>query len=276
MDKSLPHIYNYLDFKKYLSDYRNQRKVFDPGFTNIYICHALGQTKSKGYFNNIISGRVPLGSSMTDRFILLLDLKGNQAKYFRALVNFCQTIEKGEKEFYFDQLIKFNKIPSKEMDSSFYMYYKNWLNAVVRSLLDIYDFDGNYGTLAKKLLFPITAKQVEMSINTLKSLELVKEDRNGYLKPAEKAITAGKEIKEFLLRQYQSGCLSHSANVVMNENVRPQKVTTMTASVSDEAYEEIKKRIDQLKSEVRSIVHNDKNDAAKLCQVNIHFFPQTI
>lgn len=275
MNQKLPNIYNYLDFKKYLSDYRDQRKVFDSGFTNTFICHSLGQTKSKGYFNNVISGRVPLGSSMTDRFILLLDLKGNKAKYFRALVNFCQTNEKGEKEFYFDQLIKFNKIPSKEMDASFYKYYKNWINAVVRSLLDIYDFDGSYGILAKKLLFPVTGKQVEKSIEVLKSLELIKKDDKGYLKPAEIAITAGKEIKEFLLRQYQSECLSHSANVIMNENVRPQKVTTMTASVSEEAYEEIKKRIDQLKSEVRSIVHNDKMNATKLCQVNIHLFPQT-
>lgn len=271
----LPNIYNYLDFKKYLSDYRDSRKLFDPGFTNVYICHLLGQKKSKSYFNNVITGRVKLGSAMTDRFLFLLGIKGDKAKYFRALVNFCQTAEKSEKEFYFDQLIKFNKIPSKEMNASFYKYYQNWLNAIIRSLLDIYDFDGDFKKLANKLLFPVTPGQIERSIEILLSLELIKHDKNGFLRPAEKAITAGKEIQQHLLKQYQAECFEHSANVIMNDNVKPQKITSITASVSLDAYEEIKNKIDQLKTEIRSVVHNDKLDAAKLCQINIHLFPQT-
>lgn len=275
MQDKLPDIFNYLDFKSYLSDYREMRKVFDIGFTNVYICHSLGQTKSKGYFNNVISGRVKLGSSMIDRFIVLLNLKGDKAKYFRALVSFNQTIDKEEKAFFFDQLIKHNKIPSKEMDLSFYDYYKNWLHAVVRALLDIYDFKDDYKELTTKLLFPVTPGQIKRSIEILKGLELIKQDKNGFYKPAEIAITAGKKIKEHLLRQYQTKCLEHSAEVVMNAEVKPQKVTTMTISVSPNAYEEIKNKIDQLKTEIRSIVHNDTLEADRLCQVNIHLFPQT-
>lgn len=275
MEHKLPEIFNYLDVKKYLADYREMRKTFDPGFSNVFICFSLGQTKSKGYFNNVISGRVKIGSSMIDRFIPLLELKGEKAKYFRALVNFCQTIDKEEKEFYFDQLVKYNKIPSKEMDLSFYNYYKSWLNAVVRSLLDIYDFKNDYKDLASKLLFPVTPGQIKKSIETLLALDLIKRDDKGYLRPAEKAITAGKELKEHLLRQYQAKCLEHSSEVVLNSEVKPQKVTTMTVSVSEKAYDEIKSKIDQFKTEIRSIVHNDSLDAERLCQINIHLFPQT-
>ena len=74
----LPSVFAYIDFKKYLGDYYEQRKIIDPGFTHVYICHRLGQARSRGYFNNVLKGRIPVSSAFVDRFISLLGLKANE------------------------------------------------------------------------------------------------------------------------------------------------------------------------------------------------------
>jgi hypothetical protein len=36
-------IYEYIDYKKFLSDWRKAEKQRNPGLTHEYLCHALGQ-----------------------------------------------------------------------------------------------------------------------------------------------------------------------------------------------------------------------------------------
>jgi alpha-D-ribose 1-methylphosphonate 5-triphosphate diphosphatase PhnM len=54
MPDHLPTVFDYIDFRKYLEDYRKARASNDEGFTHCYICHRLGMKNSRSYFNNII------------------------------------------------------------------------------------------------------------------------------------------------------------------------------------------------------------------------------
>jgi uncharacterized protein (TIGR02147 family) len=62
-------------------------KTQDRGFTHTYICHMLGQKNAKSYFNNVVKGRIDITATFIDRFISMLRLNLDEAKYFRALVN---------------------------------------------------------------------------------------------------------------------------------------------------------------------------------------------
>jgi hypothetical protein len=57
MPDHLPTVFDYIDFRKYLEDYRKARASSDEGFTHCYICHRLGMKNSRSYFNNIIHSR---------------------------------------------------------------------------------------------------------------------------------------------------------------------------------------------------------------------------
>jgi uncharacterized protein (TIGR02147 family) len=151
MKQERPDIFAYIDYRNFLQDYYDKRKISDPGFTHTYICHRLGQENAKSYFNNVIKGRANVSSTFIDRFIVLLELKSDEAKYFRALVNYNQVASAHEKDFYFDQIIRLNHTPHRIMDINAYLFYKEWYHSAIRAILDLINFTDDYKLLSNKL-----------------------------------------------------------------------------------------------------------------------------
>lgn len=271
----MPDIFEYINFRNYLADYYKYRKDREPGFTHTFICFRLGQTKSKGYFNNVIKGRTMVTTTFINRFIELLELKRDQANYFRALVNYNQTVCPTEKEFYFEQIIRLNKTPFRIVDKNTYQFYKEWYYGAIRALLDIIDFKNDLKMITSRLYPSITLKQARESIDLLNKLGLIKKNNKGFWKPTDKIITTGELIRDELIRQYQMKCCSLAQSVIADDMKQTQRNITMTLSVSDAAYEKIIDRLMITKSEIRSIVHNEDIQATKVCHLNMNIFPMS-
>lgn len=275
MKKEIPDIFEYINFRDYLADYYKIRKENEPGFTHTYICHRLGQVKSKGYFNNVIMGRIQMTATFVNRFIELLELKGNQANYFRALVNYNQTVSPAEKEFFFEQIIRLNNTPYRIVDKSTYQFYKEWYHGAIRALLDVINFTDDIRMITSGLYPAITAKHARESLSLLKKLGLIKKNNSGFWKPTDKVIITGEFIRDELIRQYQMKCCSLAQSVIADDNKLNQRNITMTISVSDRAFDRIIERIMGVKSEIRSIVHKDDETATKVCHLNMNIFPMS-
>lgn len=274
--QELPSIYEYLDVRTFLSDYREARKVFDPGFTHTYICYALGQKKSKGYFTNVVRGRVKIGPTLVERFIELLDFGKEEAAYFRHLVRYSQCGEPDEKSRLLQELILHNRKSCVSLSHKELPYYENWQYSVIRALLDIVDFNGeNLQDISERLLFKMKKSDLKKAISVLQETNLIAPNAEGYLKPTNATVSPGSAIQKELLLQNQIKQLGYSQEIVLNPAARPQKVTTMTVSINEETYREMKKRIDALKEEIRSLARNEQGPAERLYQVNIHLFPHS-
>ncbi|MBN1578361.1 MAG: TIGR02147 family protein [Chitinispirillaceae bacterium] len=271
----MPDIFEYINFRNYLADYYRFRKEKEPGFTHSFVCFRLGQEKSKGYFNNVIKGRTNVTATFINRFIELLDLKGNQANYFRAMVNYNQTVIPAEKEFYFEQIVRLNNTPFRIVDKNTYQFYKEWYHGAIRALLDVIDFENDIQAVTSRLYPAITLKQARESIALLKQLGLIKKNGNGFWKPTDKVITTGEFIRDELIRQYQMKCCSLAQSVIADDTKQTHRNITMTISVSDTAYDRIIDRILGVKSEIRSIVHKDDQPATKVCHLNMNIFPMS-
>ncbi len=272
----LPLVYDYLDVRQYLRVYREVRRELEPSFTNIYICYALGQKNSKGYFNNVINGRVKIGPILVERFIKLLDLGKKEAIYFKILVQYSQCAEVKEKEDLLRKLISKNPYSCTEISEDAISYYQHWRHAVIRALLDIVDYDGsNPELLSSKLLLPMKKTEIKRSINLLKTNGLIVRNNKGFYKPLDKIITNSPEVQKALLLQYQMMQFGHSQRVLLSGDVRPQKATSMTLSISEETYTIIKEKIDELKTEIRALANNEQGKAERLFQMNLHLFPHS-
>lgn len=275
MKTSLPNIFEYIDFRKYLEDYRKARRQIDPGFTHAYICHKLGQPNARSYFNNVVNGRKNVTTNFVDLFVKLLELGSAEAKFFRALVNYNQATGADEKEFYFDQIVQSNRTPFKRLEKNTYAYYKDWYHSTVRSLLGVIDFKNNYKDLAARLLPPITIPQLKSSIKLLVDLGLIAPDSRGYLKPLDKVLSTGEKVKDHILQQYQIRALDLGKDAIANDACNPKHTLTYTLFVSDTGYNRIINRMEQFQSEVRSIIHKDEEKPTRVYQVNLQIIPKS-
>lgn len=276
MEAQKPVVYDYCDVKTYLREYRTFRKSVDDGFTNTYICYVLGQKNSKGYFNNVINGRIRIGPTIIDRFITLLGLDHQEELHFRNLVNYSQARTPEERTVFFKQLMRSSRMQAKELSLELADYYGEWYHSVVRTLLEMIDFDGeNYCAIQERMCIPISLPRLKKSITLLSNLDLIVKDEQGFYRPADRTISHNPEMQRELLIQFQEQTLNHGRSALTNSNVTPQKVTTMTIAASKEAIEQIKERITELKEEIRAIAKNDAEQADELYQLSMHLYPHT-
>jgi len=275
MDKSLPDIFKYFDFRKYLEDYRRMRKEFDPGFTHTYICHRLGQKNSKSYFANVVTGIKTVTQEFINRFIELLELDSDEASYFRVLVNYNQTVNSREKEYYLEQIMRQTIANSRLITREEYSFYKEYHHGVIRAILDMCDFSGDYKQLAAMVTPPLTPAQARKSIELLKSLKLICKNEKGFYKPTDKTVKTEEYVHDELIKQFQLQCLDMAKSSLLSNTDQPRDFSTNILSVSGEALKKIQVKLQKFRDEIRAIVHNDPRPADRIYQLDIQLFPNS-
>ncbi len=271
---SLPNLFEYNDFRQYLTDYQKARQANDKSFTKSYFSQCMMLPNTRSYFNDVQKGK-RVTATFIERFINVIGFKKDEAQFFRALVKFNQAENISERELYFEQLISLNKTPKKTVDKKTYTYYKNWYNSAIRALLNIYDFDKDYKSLAKKVFPAITVKQAKESIQLLRTLKLIEKNSQGFYKPTEKSIATSDYIRNEVILQYQLKCLELAKSAIVKNKKQKQIIATNTISVSEKGLELIQKKVQKFRSEIRSLVHKDEHEANTVYQLDILLFPNS-
>jgi len=277
MSPEVVNLFEYSNFRTFLEDYQTKRQAADPLFTKARLCKDLGVPNTRSYFNDIVRGMRPLSKTYVDRFTEVLKLDEEEELYFRALVDFGQTTNDKERELLFDQLIALNRTPLRFVEPDKYAFYKSWHHTAIYFLLDIYPFKGNYTELARRVHPPISPAEARESIALLKKLELIRKNAEGVWLATDKALDAGRHVKDELVKQYQLQCLDLAKQAMLNP-ASPQgskNFSTVTLSVSGEAFKLIEKKLQKFKAEVRAIAHKDSLPADRVYQLNMQYYPQT-
>jgi uncharacterized protein (TIGR02147 family) len=232
----------------------------------------LGLPNSRSYMTDVLNGK-KLSSTFVERFIQLFGFKGDEANYFRVLVQFNQAENPGERELYFEQLIAFNKTPKRYLYEQSYRYYKDWYNAAIRAILNVYDFDGkDYSSLAKTLIPSISTNQAKNAVKLLLELKLLEKNRNGFFKPTAGSISTEEYVRSELIKQYQIKCLDCAKEVILSDGP-PGVVATNTISISERGRQRIEKQIERFRSQVRSLIQKDEDQPETVYHLDILFLP---
>jgi len=274
MEKKVPCIYDYNDFRKFLKEYQTAKRSQDRRFTKSTICKLMGLPNSRSYFNDVLNGK-HVSETYIERFITLFGFDADEARFFRVLVRFNQADIPSDRELLFEQLISLNKTPKKILSKDVYEYYTEWHHSAIRATMETIDFKADYAGLAKRIFPAITEKKAKESITLLKRLGLITPDKEGYLKVTDKSISAGSDIEKELLIQYHLKCLDAAKATLITNRTMHQAYSTNMISISKEGYERLKKRLQKFKSEVRSLTHKDEHPADRVYQLNIQLFPNT-
>ncbi|MBN1600003.1 MAG: TIGR02147 family protein [Chitinispirillaceae bacterium] len=274
MNTALPSVFNYLDFRKYMLDYRSVRIQTDPGFTHYYICHRLGMKNSRSYFNNITSGRKNISPVTIEKLIILFELSPDEANYLRVLINYNQAANPDRREYWQDQLVKMNNAPKKVIPEDCYAYFTTWYHPVIREKLEDFRLKNNFTELASLLIPEITTAQVKESVKLLERLQLIEKDASGYYNVVEKNVATDPNVQRTLIEQYQLGSLDRAKERIVS---RPDdhKTATLTFAVSPAAFKRVLSQVDQVKKAILSVAHEDDRQGKKVFELITHLSRQS-
>lgn len=269
--QSPPDLFAYNDFRRYLGDWLDWKQSEDPSFTKAECSRRLGLPNSRSYLPDLLRGK-RLSEVFRERFIRLLELPEDEARFFRTLVRFNQAERPEERDAAYDELAALNRTPRHALGREQMDYYRTWRNGVVRALAGIESLD-SAEAITRASAVPLTLPQVKQALRLLERLGLAAPDKRGSLRPTEKVLQADPSLGRELLRQLQAQHLELSREAFLQEGSADRVFWSNTISCSGEAQEAVLRALRRFQSEVRSIVHKDPRPADRAWQVNLQFFP---
>jgi uncharacterized protein (TIGR02147 family) len=272
MDK--PNVFAYQDFRKFLLDWWEFRRVSDPELTKSEMSRRLGLPNTRSYFTDALAGK-KVTELFLDRFESVMDLTVDESRFFRALAQFNQADTPEERQVAFDRLVTFNKTPHRIVAPKEYSYYRHWWNGAIRAVLAIEDHADDWDRLAARIQPAITAKQARTSVELMFELGLVHRDKSRHWKPCESALSSGDLVRDELVQQVQMQWFDLARQSIMTPSKQPRDFATSTIHVSAAGLEHIRSRLDKFRSEIRSIAHKDPDTADRVYSLCLAFFPLT-
>jgi uncharacterized protein (TIGR02147 family) len=262
-----PNVYEFMDFRAYLVEWYAFRHSNDTKFTKTIVSHRLGLPRTRGYFGDVLSGK-KVTDTFLERFCALLDLRRDEDRYFRCLVRFNQAETPEEKELTLELLTSLRKTPVAALARDAWEYYRHWHHGAIRALLSVGLSDEKaICKAAAKLHASLTPGQVRASLELLERLELVRRSKSDGYAPTTRTLASPEYARDevFRLLQVQQLDLVRAALLVPGDGSRA--IATNLVSMSESAWTRVRERLDQFRSEVRSIIHSDNEPADRVALI---------
>jgi uncharacterized protein (TIGR02147 family) len=267
-------LYDYIDYRCYLHDYYQQRKSRHPYFSCRYIAQKVG-FRSASFFSQLLKGRCNMSPAMALRFAKFLKLNKRQTDYFEALVQYCQAKTHDAKRRAFERLMSCRGAKVSILNPDRFAYFDNWYFPVIRELLHFYPFDGDYRELASLVHPPIRPDDARRAISVLTRLGLIRKESSGrYVRCDQCGISTGAECASVVLDSYHKSTLDQAGYAIEQLPRDERTISTLTLSLSEEAYCKIDEELAAFRRRVMDIAANDR-DEERVYQYNFQVYPVT-
>jgi uncharacterized protein (TIGR02147 family) len=266
-------IFKYTDFKVFLKDYYENRKSKDPKFSQRFIMEKMGAS-SPSWFNDVIKGRIKLTGTYLVRLGHLLKLKAKELDYFETLIHFQQSDSLDEKNRYMEKMLSFKDLSMDILGKEKFEFYATWYHSTLRELLFFYDFDGDYGKLARKLRPSIRKEQAVKAMELLQKLDMIRKQAGGHFRPTSENIIKDSRFKSDYIANYIKANIELSLDAFERIPSQERDLSTVTLCLSQKGFEEIKSELKSLRRRLLDIAEKD-TDPQTVFQCNLHVFPTT-
>jgi uncharacterized protein (TIGR02147 family) len=254
-------IFEYTDYRKYLSDVYAERKRENPAFSYKHIARKAG-LNSKGFVYNIINGKKVLSKSNAFGISEALKHARNEAEYFENLVSFNQAKNIRERNHYFDRLCRIrtksrgsSSKPMQLMREQF-EFFSKWYHTIVRSLIDMYEFTDDYKWLSKMVNPPILPREAKQSVALLEKLGLIERRDDGVWRVTSKSVTTGREVSGLALENYHLEAAELAKRALSAIPSDQRDITGLILGISERSYHLI-----------------CDEEADRVYHFNFHFYP---
>lgn len=278
MAEKLEHrkIFEYLDYREFLRDYYQSKKAANPAFSLRAFSDKIG-FKAKDFISRVMQGDKNLSTQSIQKIVTGLKFGKREASFFEDLVWFNQAETMDEKNSWFQKMqneLKIVRFTEGQHQLAFYQYqvYSHWRHLVVRSLIGMYGFHGDFTSLAKSVHPTITIEEAQESVELLEKCNLVKKNEDGSYELVNKDITTGDRTSKIALRGFHQHCLALGAESIDRDPPTMRNISGLTLGISQAGYEKIVERMSAFRKEIAQIANEDK-DADKVYQMQLLLFP---
>ncbi len=265
-------IFDYTDFRKYLTDYYKDRKSKNPRYS--YRLLTMQGGLNAGNFVKMLKGERNLSTNAAIKLTQSLKMNKRERDYFQIMVLFCQAKKHESKKRFFEELMAFKESAVRVLDANHYMFYDKWYYTAVREALAFFPLtDKSFSTLGKCIIPSISERQVLQAIKLLIGLNLVKKNGKGQYIRTDELLSTGNDIRSLTLNNFVIHTMKLAAQAV-NSGLKETNLSAVTFSISGKEFDEIQEEIRQCRRKIMDIAKNCITPD-RVFQFNMQLFPLT-
>ena len=267
-----PDVFRYSSYRLFLHDFYEYKKSENPNFSYRVMAEKVG-FKSAGHFTQIVKGAINISSHLLNGFSKFLRLKKREHEYFELLVQFDHAKTQEEKNSYYERIISFKEVKAMLLTVDQYEFYSKWYYAVVRDILSLETFCGDYKKLANLVYPAISSKEAEQAVELLQKLGLVTCDTSGCFTVVEKFLeTPLVEDLSPALSNYAMNMIDKAKSAVNQMPPKERHIAWAGFSISKETYLAVLEELRTCRKKIMALVENEKNPE-RVYHMNIQLFP---
>ncbi|MBN1760321.1 MAG: TIGR02147 family protein [Chitinispirillaceae bacterium] len=263
-------IYTYYDYRRFISDFYQEKKALNPNYSYRYIAGKVGIDHA--LIVKIIRGQRHISGKMVEVFTAFLGLSNRQREYFRLLVTFGKAKNNDDRKYYFEKLLAFSEISEKQIDSTQYEYYQRWYYTAIREILNIRPFKDNYQWLAETVHPSISVVEAKRAVRLLERLGMITRDDEGYCRLTEQFVTTGENWQSIAVRSFQKEACKLASQAIDLVPRDERDVSTVSVSLNEDGVNRVKEALAGLRREIIEIAASCQS-VDRACQVNLQLFP---
>lgn len=270
-----PEIFDYTDYRSFLTDYYQQKKAANPSFSYNSFSIKAG-FKNKSFIYNVIHGIKNISKSSAVMLSQAMGLKKMEAEYFENLVFFNQAKNLKEQNYFLEKLnsmnVKGKAFEALRLRGDQYEFYSKWYHSAIRSLLDMYSFKDDFDWLARAVYPPLTPKQAKASVELLENLGLIEKKGDGTYVITSQHITTGNESIKIAVLNYHRDTAQLVVNAIDTLPRNRSDISGLTIGISENAFHKIVEETKAFRSRIIELVNMD-SESDRVYQFNLHLFP---
>ncbi len=267
---ALGEVFEYLDYRAFLSDYYDAKKADDDAFSFRAFSKWVG-VRSPGHLKRIIVGERSLTPEMADRYSQVIGLSAEQAAFFATLVRFNDAKNSTDKESAYQALRSYRQYRKiHALDDRYADYHGHWYLPAIRELAQCHDFVADPSWIASRLRPSISQSEATEALGTLFELGLLRKDGERVV-PTEEDVSTGPQTSGTHITRYHRQMLELASASIDNFPAAQRDLSALTLSVPKGALAELRERLRELRQELLTRYHNAAKE--QVVQINLQLFP---
>jgi uncharacterized protein (TIGR02147 family) len=265
-------IFSYINYRLFLKDYYEENKERSRYFSYRYFSTKAG-INSPSFLKQVIESRRNLTPVTLEKFLTALRFTDKEAAFFRHLVFFNQAKSAREKQQHYTMMLSMmQSVREQRLTALQHEYYNHWFVPVIREIVTLFDFRGNYKDLAAAVSPPISVREARFAVKLLKDLKLIELSPNGTFRQTAAAIISDSSVGRMAVRSFNREMLKKAEAALDETAVEERQIYGITVGISNECYNVLVAEMAAFRDRVVSIVNNDKC-SDRVYQMQMQLFP---
>jgi len=266
-------IYDYIDHRKYLSDWFADKKKLNPRFSHRLFSRKMSQ-KSPSFLKDIINGRRNITADQQDDFCRVLGLNKAQSVFFIDLLILNQSKDDEERKRAFERLATARRVQgAQKVEEDSYLYLSNWYCPAIREMALMPNFRADPDWIIERIRPKITKTQAKYALEILQSLNMITIQQDLTVTVQDGTLTTAPQVSGIAVHNFHQQMLQLAIESIDRFHSSQRHLVGVTVNVPNSLLPRLKDEINDFAAKICDICDSCEAESEQALQINLHFYP---